>query len=83
MGFVAEFWHCRCASEKSEKAFTNKYQRWCRKYGYNFSEAKAHTIYVETRGYIGVMPKSETAKLLVEQVSAQLRVTSAALAALK
>ena len=41
--FVAEFWHCRCVSEKSEKAFTNKYQRWCRKHGYNFSEAKAHT----------------------------------------
>ena len=33
--FVAEFWHCRCVSEKSEKAFANKYQRWCRKYGYN------------------------------------------------
>ena len=29
--FVAEFWHCRCVSEKSEKAFANKYQRWCRK----------------------------------------------------
>ena len=28
--FVAEFWHCRCVSEKSEKAFTNKYQRWCK-----------------------------------------------------
>lgn len=25
--FVAEFWHCRCVSEKSQKAFTNKYQR--------------------------------------------------------
>ena len=42
--FVAEFWHCRCVSEKSEKVFTNKYQRWCRKHGYNFSEEKAHTI---------------------------------------
>lgn len=38
--FVAEFWHCRCVSEKSQKAFTNKYQRWCRKHGYNFSEEK-------------------------------------------
>ena len=81
--FVAEFWHCRCVSEKSQKAFTNKYQRWCRKHGYNFSEAKAHTIHAEACGHIDVIPKSETTKLLVEQAVAQLRATSAALAALK
>ncbi len=80
---VAEFWHCRCVSEPSEKAFTNKYQLWCRKHGYNFSEAKAHAIYEEASGHIGVMPKSETTRLLVEQAVFQLRATSAALAALK
>ena len=81
--FVAEFWHCRCVSEKSERAFTCKYLHWCRKQGYNFSEAKAHTIYAEASGHIGVTPKSETTKLLVEQAVAQLRATSTALAALK
>ena len=81
--FVAEFWHCRCVSEKSEKTFTNKYQRWCRKHGYNFNEAKAHIIHAEASGHIGVMPKSETTKLLVEQAVAQLRATSVALTALK
>ena len=81
--FVAEFWHCRCVSEKSQGAFTNNYQRWCRKHGYNFNEAKAHTIHAEASGHIGVMPKSETTKLLVEQAVAQLRATSVALIALK
>ena len=81
--FVAEFWHCECVRERSEKAFVNKYQRWCRKHGYNFSEEKAHAIYDEASGHIGVMPKAETVKLLVEQAVSQLRVTSAALAALK
>lgn len=81
--FVAEFWHCRCINEKSEKSFTDKYQRWCKKHGYNFSEVKAHTIYTEASGHIGVMPKSETTKLLVEQAVLQLRATSAALEALK
>ena len=81
--FVAEFWHCRCVSEKSKKVFTNKYQRWCRKHGYNFSEAKAHTIHAEANGHIGVMSKSETTKLLMKQAVSQLRATSAALAALK
>ena len=81
--FVAEFWHCGCICERSEKAFLNKYQRWCRKNGYNFSEEKALYIYSEAGGHIGVMPKSETTKLLVEQAVSQLRATSAALATLR
>ena len=81
--FVAEFWHCGCVCERSEKAFLNKYQRWCRKNGYNFSEEKALYIYSEAGGHIGAMPKSETTKLLVEQAVSQLRATSAALATLR
>ncbi len=81
--FVAEFWHCQCVSKHSEKAFTNKYQRWCKKHGYNFTEKKAHSIYAEAGERIGVMPMSDTAKLLVEQAVSQLKATSAALAALK
>jgi len=81
--FVAEFWHCECVSKRSEKVFTNKYQRWCRKHGYNFSEEKAHTIYEKASEHVGVLPKAETTKLLVEQAVSQLRATSAALAALK
>ena len=81
--FVAEFWHCGCVCERSEKAFLNKYQRWCRKNGYNFSGEKALYIYSEVGGHIGVMPKSETTKLLVEQAVSQLRATSAALATLR
>ena len=71
--FVAEFWHCECVSERPLKSFVNKYWRWCRKHGYNFSEEKAHAIYDEASGHIGVMPKSETTKLLVEQAVSQLR----------
>ena len=81
--FVATFWHCECVCGRSEKAFTTQYQKWCRKHGYNFSEAKAHTIHAETCGHIDVIPKSETTKLLVEQAVSQLRATSTALAALK
>lgn len=81
--FVAEFWHCGCVCEHSEKSFTNKYQHWCRKHSYNFSEEKAHAIYSEATGHIGVMPKSGTTKLLVEQAVFQLRATSSALAVLK
>ena len=81
--FVAAFWHCECVCGLSEKAFTAKYQKWCKKHGYNFSKDKALDIYASSCGHFGVMPKTDTAKLLVEQAVSQLRATSAALAALK
>ena len=83
MDFVAAFWHCECVCELTEKAFAAKYQKWCKKHGYNFSQDKALDIYASACGHIGVMPKTPTAKLLVEQAVSQLQATSAALAALK
>lgn len=81
--FVAAFWHCECVCCLSEKAFISKYQKWCKKCSYNFSEDKALDIYASACGHFSVMPKTDTAKLLVEQAVSQLRATSAALAALK
>ena len=81
--FVATFWHCECVCGRSEKAFTTQYQKWCRKHGYNFSEDKALDIYASACRHFGVIPKTDTAKLLVEQAISQLQTTSSALAALK
>lgn len=81
--FVAAFWHCECVCGLSEKAFISKYQKWCKKCSYNFSEDKALDIYASACAHFSVMPKTDTAKLLVEQAVSQLRATSAALAALK
>ena len=81
--FVATFWHCECVYGLSKKAFTVKYQKWCKKHNYNFTEDKALDIYAFACGHFGVMPKTDTAKLLVEQAVSQLRATSTALAALK
>ena len=81
--FVAAFWHCECVCGLSEKAFISKYQKWCKKCSYNFSEDKALDIYASACGHFSVMPKTDTAELLVEQAVSQLRATSAALAALK
>lgn len=81
--FVAAFWHCECVCGLSEKTFISKYQKWCKKCSYNFSEDKALDIYASACGHFSVMPKTDTAKLLVEQAVSQLRATSAALPALK
>lgn len=81
--FIATFWHCECVCGLSEKAFVTKYQKWCKKHGYNFSQDKALDIYAEACGHFSVMPKTDTAKLLVEQAVSQLQATSTALAVLK
>ena len=81
--FIATFWHCECVCGLSEKTFSTKYQKWCKKHGYNFSIDKASDIYAEACGHISVMPKTETAKLLVGQAVSQLQAISSALADLK
>ena len=81
--FVSTFWHCRCVSTLSLKSFSARYLKWCRKHGYYFSQEKAFEIHSKAQSCISVMPRNETTKLLVQQAIAQLKATSAALAALK
>ena len=59
------FWHCECVCGLSEKTFITRYQKWCRKHGYNFNENKALDIYASACGHFGVMPKTDPTKLLV------------------
>ena len=56
--FAATFWNCECVCVLCEKAFISKYQRWCKKYSYNFSEDRALDIYASARSHFGVMPTS-------------------------
>ena len=56
--FVATFWHCECVYGLSKKAFTVKYQKWCKKHNYNFTEDKALDIYAFACGHFGVMPEN-------------------------
>ena len=60
IGFVAAFPHCECVCGLTKKAFTAKYQRWCNKHGYNFSQDKALDSYTSACGHFSVMPKANT-----------------------
>ena len=53
------------------------------KHGYKFSKQKALEIYSAAKEHIGLMPKNNTTKLLIQQAVAQLKAVSSALAALK
>jgi len=62
--FVADFWHCDCVAGISEKAFSERYQNWCKRKGYNFSAAKAVEVYAASAGHFTTLPKNDDAKLL-------------------
>ena len=49
--FVMTFWHCDCICRVSEKAFTERYQKWCMRKGYHFSAEKALDVYAGSCGH--------------------------------
>lgn len=83
LDFVETFWHCQCVCELTEKAFTTKYQKWCKKHGYYFSEGKALDIYASACGHVCVMPKTDASKFMVIKAVNQLKTISETLAALQ
>ena len=74
--FVHTYWHVDCVRSKSLDAFTEHYQNWCKRKGYNFSAAKAAAIYQLSSDMIAVFPKDGSTKLLVRQAVAMLNTAS-------
>ena len=72
LDFAMKFWHAECVCSLSQKAFTERYRKWCLKSGYNFRESKAEEIYAASCGHIGLLPKDEHTELLVQQTIIQL-----------
>lgn len=74
--FVDTFWHVDCVTKVSWKVFVERYQKWCKRHGYNFSEAKAADIHEDARQKFPLVPKSDTCKLLVREAISQLNAVS-------
>lgn len=81
--FVHTYWHADCARRKSLSAFTEHYQRWCKRKGYNFSADKAERIYQASCDLIAVFPKDDNTKMLIRQVMAMLNTASATVESLR
>lgn len=75
--FVYTYWHVDCVRGKSLKAFTEHYQNWCKRKGYNFSVRKVKEIYEKSSDLIAMFPKDDTTKMLVRQAVDVLNSTSA------
>ncbi len=71
--FVGKFWHCQCVSGMSETSFTERYRKWCKKEGYNYSIKKATDIYKRSVNLVCILPKDDCTKLLINQSVSQLK----------
>ena len=74
--YIDTFWHVDCVAKLSQKAFVARYQKWCKRHGYNFSEATAVEIHEDTRQKFPLVPKSDTCKLLIREAVVQLNAVS-------
>ena len=70
--FTYTFWHVDCVRKGSLKAFTERYYRWCKRHGYNFSADKAVDVYALAKSAVVLVSKDVTTKVLVQQAAAQL-----------
>ena len=72
LDFAFTFWHCECVKNLTEKAFADKYHKWCKKSGYRVNKGKAEDIYAFACKHFHVIPKNDTTKLLVTQAINQI-----------
>jgi transposase len=70
--FVADFPHCERVAKLSRQGFTAKYEKWCRKNGYNFCAHKAEQVYTAALNCLPTLPDNEFSKMLITQTVTQL-----------
>lgn len=81
--FADRFWHCEIVASMSKPEFTEQYNKWCLKHGYNRSNSKAAELHELARGLVATLPPAPETKALIAQAVAQLKAISATLAATK
>ena len=79
--FTLKFWHCESVTNVSQKSFAERYQRWCKKSGYNYSATKAQTIYSFAAEIISTLPKIDAVRQLIINAIAQLNTITETLSA--
>lgn len=65
--FAKRFWHRDCVTKLSLHAFSETYQKWCKRKGYRFQEATAEKIYLCAQSAVATFPHNESTKLLITQ----------------
>ena len=70
--FVMKFPHIHSVSKLSLSAFKIKYQSWCKKNNYNYSESKAAEIHAYSRTQVSVLPMTDSVIKIITEAAALL-----------
>ena len=81
--FAAAFWHVDCVRSMSLAAFTERYRKWCRQHGYNFSQSRAIEIHMDAQNLIAMLPRNPLIKTMIRQAVDALNAVSKSLEQLK
>jgi len=81
--FVTDFWHCDCLTRISQKVFTERYQKWCKRKGYKFSPEKAEEVYFSSAGHFPTLPMNGNTKLLITSAAAEVTAVTKVLMTVK
>ena len=81
--FAASFWHVDSVRSMSLTAFTERYRKWCKRHGYNFSQSKAAEIHAGAQELIAMLPKDTLTKTMVKQAVDSLNAVSKSVEQLK
>lgn len=81
--FVAAFPHCHRVASLSRRLFVAKYEKWCRKNGYNFCPNKAEGIYSTSLNCLPTLPNNDFSGTLIIQTVSQLNSLCETVAAVK
>ena len=81
--FASTCWHVDCVRKMTLHAFTDHYQKWCKRKKYNFSKSKVEEIYGKAKELIPVLPKDEITKRVIKQAVDQLNSASSTVESLR
>lgn len=74
--YVHSFWHVDCVRKIGLKAFTERYQNFCRHHGYNYQSGKPEELFNAAREIVAVVPKDPVYKQLILSSIEQLNTIS-------
>lgn len=81
--FVLKFPHINSVSKLSLSGFKSKYQSWCRKNNYNYSETKAAEIHSYSKTQVSVLPMTDSVIKIITEAALLLNSTLETLCAFR
>lgn len=77
--FVLKFPHVDSVAKLSLSAFKIRYQSWCKKEEYRYSESKAEKIHAHARTLVSTLPMTDSIKMIITEAAKMLNSTLEAL----